>query len=92
MTVLTLNLKGIYFRQIRYGVKPFEFRLITPHWRRRLEGREYERVMFCLGYPAHNDHHRQIVRLYAGYEIQTIQHEHFGPEPVEVFAIRVSPK
>lgn len=33
---LTVPVKGIYFDQIKVGAKPFEYRLRTPYWERRL--------------------------------------------------------
>lgn len=89
MKTLILPVKRIYFEQMRDGVKPFEYRLRTPHWRKRLEGRSYDQLIITLGYPSRDDADRRLVMPYAGYEVQTITHEHFGPDPVEVFAIRV---
>lgn len=52
MRILTLPLKGIYFDQIADGEKPFEYRLMTPYWRKRLEGRVYDGIELTKGYPA----------------------------------------
>jgi uncharacterized heparinase superfamily protein len=90
MTDLILPVKRIYFEQMRDGTKPFEFRLRTPYWRKRLEGRTYSRVIVTLGYPKADDHEHRLVRPWRGFELQTITHEHFGPETAEVFAIRVN--
>jgi hypothetical protein len=87
---LHLNLKSEYFDQIAAGVKHFEYRLRTEYWRKRLEGRVYQRVLVKKGYPKAGDHERILERKWRGYEEQTITHPHFGPYPVEVFAIRVS--
>lgn len=87
---LTLPLKGVYFDEIRDGIKPEEYRLCTPYWRKRLEGRDYARIVLTKGYPAADDHERRLVRPWRGYEVRTIQHEFFGPEPVKVFAIKVA--
>jgi hypothetical protein len=89
VSTLVLPLKRVYFDQIKAGTKPFEYRLRTPYWEKRLVGREYGWVMFQLGYPPSTELHKRIHQPYLGYEMQTIQHEHFGPNPVEVFAIRV---
>ena len=48
---LHLPLKAVYFDQIRDGAKREEFRLVTPYWRKRLEGRTYDRIVLTLGYP-----------------------------------------
>lgn len=89
MADLILPLKREYFEAIRDGSKPEEFRLRTDHWRKRLEGRDYDRIVLTLGYPARDDHARRLVRPWRGYTIKTITHPHFGPEPVQVYAIPV---
>ena len=91
MTTLVLPLKGVYFDQIRAGVKPWEFRERTAFWRKRLEGKTFDTITLTLGYPNADCAERRMVLPWRGYELQTIQHEHFGPQPVEVFAIRVAP-
>lgn len=88
-TVLVLPVKGIYFDQMKAGTKLFEYRLRTPYWRKRLEGRSYDRVCVTHGYPAADNHDRRLVVAWLGYEEQTLTHEFFGPDPVEVFAIRI---
>lgn len=90
MTTLTLPIKREYFEQIRSGEKREEYRLIMPYWRKRLEGRCYSRIVLTMGYPKRNDAARRIERPWSGYEIKTIAHPHFGPDPVLVFAIRVN--
>ncbi|PKM47088.1 MAG: RNA-binding protein [Gammaproteobacteria bacterium HGW-Gammaproteobacteria-1] len=87
---LHLNLKGEYFDQIAAGTKLFEYRLRTGYWRRRLQGRSYQRVLVKKGYPRAGDQERIVERPWRGYEEQIITHPHFGSEPVEVFAIRVN--
>jgi len=89
--ILTLAVKGIYFDQMVARVKPFEYRLRTPYWVKRLVGRTYTHVCVTRGYPSANDAERRLVVPWQGYEEQVLQHEHFGPEPVEVFAIRIWP-
>ena len=89
---LILPLKGEYFDAIRDGTKTEEFRLTTPHWTKRLEGRSYDRIVLTKGYPARDDHERRLVRQWRGYRITTLTHPHFGPDPVSVFAIDVTAK
>lgn len=86
---LYLPLKAEYFDQIKAGTKPEEYRLATPYWRRRLEGRTYSRVELMRGYPAAGDAERRLNLPWRGYTMKTLRHEFFGPEPVEVFAINV---
>ena len=90
MSTLTIPIKGVYFDQIKAGTKPEEFRLMTPYWRKRLEGRTYDRLVLTRGYPASGDAARRLELPWRGYRVTTIQHEHFGLNPVEVFAIRVT--
>ncbi|WP_395026344.1 ASCH domain-containing protein [Comamonas odontotermitis] len=89
MTTLHLPLKREYFEAIRDCTKPEEFRLCTPHWAKRLEGREYDQIVLTLGYPARDAHARRLVRPWRGFTIKTITHQHFGTEPVLVYAIDV---
>jgi hypothetical protein len=86
---LILPVKRIYFGQMRDGTKTEEFRLTTDFWRRRLEGREYARVVITLGYPKRDDAARRLVFPWRGYTVKTLTHPHFGAHPVEVFAIAV---
>lgn len=86
---LTLHLKAKYFDQIVAGEKTEEYRLVTPYWIRRLEGRRYERVILLKGYPPADDLSKRIVRHWRGCTRKIITHPHFGPDPVEVFAIRL---
>ena len=86
---LHLSLKREYFEAIRDGRKSEEFRLCTPYWSKRLEGREYDQVVLTLGYPARNDHARRLVRSWRGFTVKTITHSHFGQDPVLVYAISV---
>jgi hypothetical protein len=90
VTTLTLPMKGVYFDQIAAGQKPEEYRQATAYWRRRLEGRSFDRIVLTRGYPKGTDHDRILVLPWRGLRLTTITHEHFGPNPVEVFAINVS--
>lgn len=89
MRTLTIPVKGIYFDQIKAGTKPFEYRLRTPYWSKRLVGRAYDRVVLTRGYPKATDAERRLELPWRGFKEQTITHPHFGTEPVQVFAICV---
>lgn len=89
MRTLTLSLKGEYFTAIKAGTKLEEFREVTPYWRKRLEGREYDQIVLTLGYPKRDDSDRRLVLPWQGYRMTTITHPHFGTAPVDVFAINV---
>lgn len=86
---LVLPLKAEYFYAIKDGTKGEEFRLRTPYWRRRLEGKTFDRVVLTLGYPSRDDTERRLVLPWRGLREATITHPHFGTEPVEVYAINV---
>lgn len=86
---LTLPLKAEYFDAIKHGRKVEEYRLVTDYWRKRLVGRSYDRIVLTKGYPSRDDHDRRLVLPWRGYTVKTITHPHFGPDPVEVFAIDV---
>jgi hypothetical protein len=90
INVLTIPLKGEYFDAIRDGSKPEEYRLCTPYWDKRLQGRHYDVVQLTKGYPKANDLSRRLSLPWRGYVRKTITHPHFGPEPVEVYAINVA--
>ena len=89
MADLILPVKREYFEQMRDGTKAEEYRLTTDFWRKRLEGRDYDRVVITLGYPKRDDEARRLVFPWRGFAVKTITHPHFAAEPVEVFAIAV---
>lgn len=89
MSTLRLALNAVYFRQISSGDKVFEFRQRTAFWAKRIVGRSYTHVTVTSGYPKTGDAEKTLTFPYLGYEERSITHEHFGPDPVDVFAIRV---
>ena len=90
MSTLYLPLKAIYFDQIKAGTKMDEYRLVTSYWKKRIEDRSYKAIILTSGYPPRGDENRRLVRQWRGFEKITLTHEHFGPSPVEVYAIRVN--
>jgi hypothetical protein len=88
--VLFLPLKAEYFDAIVSGEKRLEFRQATPYWVKRLDGRSFDVIEITKGYPARGDTIRRNRRIWRGYVRDTITHPHFGPDPVDVFAIDVS--
>lgn len=92
MSALTLSLKREYFEAIRDGSKTEEYRLCTKHWYKRIASPfiPIEIIVLTLGYPARDDHARRLVLPWRGYTVKTITHPHFGPDPVEVYAINVA--
>lgn len=91
MPDLILPLKREYFDAIRSGEKVEEYRLVNDYWEKRLRWRIYDQIILTLGYPKAEDHTRRIIKPWRGYVERTIQHPHFGPDPVRVFAIYVEP-
>lgn len=91
--VLRLNLKGCYFQAIRDGTKRTEYRLAAK-WHDRIRNGCYrvgvDEILLLLGYPKRGDESRMMRRIWNGYTIEEIQHEHFGPRPVRVLAIDVT--
>lgn len=87
---LTLQLKAEYFDAIKDGTKIEEYRLVTDFWRRRLEGKTFDKIVLTKGYPSILAFDRRITRPWRGLTVKTITHKHFGPDPVEVYAIRVN--
>lgn len=93
MSDLILPIKGEYFHQIRLGQKLAEYRTFNAYWCQRLEGRNYDRLIFTLGYPKNGgvEGKTRLTMPYRGYDMQIIEHKHFGTEPVEVYALRLTP-
>jgi len=88
--VLHLSLKREYFDAIKSGEKVFEFRERTEFWRKRLEGKTFDRIELTMGYPAADDTERRISRPWRGMHCEWITHPHFGDKPVEIYAIKVN--
>lgn len=58
---LFLILKKEWYDAIASGQKKEEYREITPYWQKRLEGKDYDHVLFQLGYKS--DAPRRVVPL-----------------------------
>lgn len=88
---LQLALKSEYFDQIASGDKLEEYRLCTPYWAKRLEGRDYRNVVLTRGYPKGGgiEGVTRLTRKWYGFGRTNITHPHFGLEEVEVYAIFV---
>ncbi len=90
MKTLHLPLKGEYFDQIKDGTKTEEYRLCSSFWMKRLWNQSFDKIVLTRGYPKKSDTSRRLELPWRGYEIKKITHPHFGPDPVNVFAIRVN--
>lgn len=98
MAKLQLALKAEYFDAIKAGTKQEEYRLANAYWTKRLNydgkvhlhARSFSGIVLTKGYPKAGDPDRTLELPWRGFVRKTITHPHFGPEPVEVFAIDVS--
>jgi len=89
MRILTLRLKAKWWNQIKDGTKTVELRLATEYWRKRLFGKTYDEIHLWLGYPKATDTSKLLRRKWRLVALETVRHEEFGPEPVEVICIDV---
>ncbi|MEN0115380.1 MAG: ASCH domain-containing protein [Agrobacterium cavarae] len=93
---LQLAVKEQYFNEMKAGTKTEEYRKATEYWENRLfkrgtvEPNEFDCVVITQGYPKGGDPEKTLVFEFRGWKRKTITHPHFGPDPVEVFAIDVS--
>lgn len=89
---LLIPIKGVYFDQIAAGTKPEEYRLATDYWAARLEHRQYDRIVLTRGYPKGGgvEGVTRLTRQWRGFTRKAITHEHFGADPVIVYAIDVA--
>lgn len=87
---LRLQVTGEYFHQMKSGKKTEEYRLYNDFWKKRLLGEKFETISISLGYPKKADREKFLEFPWRGYEVKTITHPHFGPDPVKVFAIKLA--
>ncbi len=88
MKILRLNLKKVWWDQIKSGEKTEEYRLVTGYWKKRLIDKTYDEVHFLLGYPARGVDSKVLKFEYTGFERKQISHPEFGADPVDVFCIQ----
>jgi len=88
---LILNVKREYFEQIKRGEKTEEFRRVCNFWTSRISYKKDTLlgIQIRCGYPKPGDKKRILNFPWRGYAIRTITHPEFGPEPVQVFAIKL---
>lgn len=87
---LHLHVKTEYFEQIKDGTKTEEYRLVNDYWRKRLAGREYDSVVIYNAYKPGPENRLEFP--WRRWVTRTITHRHFGPSPVDVFAILLEGK
>lgn len=87
MTDLILHVKKKWFDETKAGMKTREYRLTTPYWFKRIEGKTFDRVIIIHGYPATRTTENTLIFPWKGYEIVMINHEEFQNRKVQVYAI-----
>jgi hypothetical protein len=90
MKTLRLSLKTQYFNEIKAGTKTEEYRLCTPFWKKRIEGKRFDCVEIRLGYPKNGDESKIVRFAWDGYVNREIIHPHFGNKLVKVYAIALT--
>lgn len=85
---LHLHVKTEYFLAIKDGSKTHEYRLFNSYWVRRIEARHYDSVVIYNAYKPGADNRMEFAWKVP--RVITRQHPHFGPNPVEVYAIDVT--
>ncbi len=90
MRKITFNLNREYFDQVKTGEKTEEYREVKPHWTNLLEGKNFDEVHICLGFPPKDDHAKRLVFPWRGYSIkENFIHPVFGNKPTTVYAIKL---
>ena len=84
---LVLHLKGEYFDLIVDGLKPYEYRKVTPYWTKRLIGKDYDNLILWKGYPRKTEIDKRIIFKYHGYHLESLTHKEFGSDPAEVYVL-----
>jgi hypothetical protein len=68
--ILTLNLKKKHFDDIVFGDKLEEYREAKDFWIKRLEGKHFDCIEICHGYPEKGDLTKRVWYRYHGFEIK----------------------
>lgn len=90
---LHLHVRTCYFDQIKAGTKTEEYRLHNAHWIRTLvempsgAKREFDGITIYNAYKPGPENRLQFP--WRGWTRKPLQHPHFGPEEVTVFAIKL---
>lgn len=88
---LHLHVTRQWFDLIKAGKKKTELRLVNGYWKERLLGRTYELINIYCGYPPRDDESLFLTFPYKGFEMLcgVTFPEHFGPDPVDLFSIKL---
>ena len=97
MSDLHLHVKTEYFEAIKRGEKDEEYREYNDYWIQRIGedhgklgqvSKIYDHIIYYNAFkPATPEN--ILIFPWRGWTLKTITHEHFGPEPVTVFAIKL---
>lgn len=87
---LTLHLKKKWWDQIHSGKKKAEYRLATPYWKKRLEGRDYEHIILKLGYPKEDNDSRSMIFAWNGASLTNVISSEWNYESKRVYEIPLS--
>jgi len=82
---LFLILKSEWFYKIKSGQKKIEYRLCNDYWKKRLENKKYDYVVFQKGY----SNKERIIFEFISCEIVNLKNETFSDLEVKVFAIKL---
>lgn len=85
MSKLHLHVKTCYFNAIKSGEKMHEYRLDNAYWSARLPGRVYDGIVLYNAYKPGPEN--RIEMPWKTPHLEWLQHPHFGPKPVTVYAI-----
>lgn len=88
--ILHLNLKKVYFDDIKSGNKKFEYRERKDFWKKKLVNKSYDEIHIKMGYPKSTETDKIIIRPWLGFIEETITHPHFGNVPIDVYSIIVN--
>lgn len=89
MSTLYLPVQRRWFEDIKAGIKPEEYREVTPFWIKRLTGKTFDKIVVTLGYPSKSNKDRRLEFPWRGYTVKSIVHPHFGDRKLSVFAIKL---
>jgi hypothetical protein len=78
LTILTLNLKETYFKQIAAGTKTEEYRMANDYWMKRLHGKQIDVIEICNKYPPRGDVNNRMWFKYGGFTLKVIEWDNDG--------------
>lgn len=89
MCIFIIFVKGIYFDQIKVGMKIEEYCLVIDYWKMCLFNKDYDVVVLMCGYLYKDVVDCWLCFLFLGWQIKKIIYFYFGVKFVEVFVIDV---